>query len=301
MPRNKLRSMTGFGRASTNADGFKVAVEVRSVNQRYLRVGVKLHMQYASLEQRVREILESGGRRGQIDCSISIVDASGPASLAPDANLVGAYVKQWRDLAERLSIPGEIGIDTLAAMPQLFSADPTADAADRAWGAVETATREALQALDKMRGVEGERLSGELSSRIDTLEKGAKDIAPLAESARMEYAKKLKDRVESVLREFGTDTESVLTRPNLEREIAVYADRTDVSEEMERIGSHIEQFRSTLRAGSPAGRKLDFLTQELQREISTLGAKVGDAKAGCQAVEFKSELERIREQVQNIE
>ena len=111
----------------------------------------------------------------------------------------------------------------------------------------------------------------------------------------------VRERVEAVLKEFGTDLEAAVSRPNLEREIAVYADKTDVSEEMERIASHIDQFRATMRSGSPAGRKLDFLVQELQREISTLGAKVGDARAGCQAVELKSELEKIREQVQNID
>ena len=293
--------MTGFGRATASGEGVKVAVEIRSVNQRFLRIGIKLPPQFASLEQPVRELLETDRRRGQVDCIVSIENASAAASISPDPEAVKAYVEQWNAIARKLKLKGEIEVGTLAATPQLFTRDFDPKAAERAWVVVEKATKKALKALDQMRSVEGSKLCKELATRIDSLEAGARAIAPLAERARVEYAKKLKDRVETVLKEFGSDAESVVSRPNLEREIALYADRTDVSEEMQRIESHIDQFRATMQAGSPAGRKLDFLVQELQREISTLGAKVGDAKAGCQAVEFKSELEKIREQVQNVE
>jgi uncharacterized protein (TIGR00255 family) len=293
--------MTGFGRATVGADGYSVAVEVRSVNQRFLRVGLKLPQQFASLDQRAREVLESGGRRGQMDAVVSIEHAAVTARRAPNRDLVKAYVDDWRRIARDLDLPGEIDVGTLAGMPEIFSLDASGDVAEHAWPAVEKALRGALHALDEMRAVEGERLRQELVSRVDALQAGAQEIAPLAEGARLEFAKKLRERVESVLREFGSDADAVLTRPNLEREIAVYADRTDVSEEMQRIDSHIAQFRSTLLGGSPAGRKLDFLVQELQREIGTLSAKVGDAQAGCRAVEFKSELEKIREQVQNVD
>ena len=293
--------MTGFGRASVDADGVRASVEVRSVNQRFLRIGIKLPSAYSALEQRAREVLEAGKRRGQIDCVASISDGGTAGTALPSVERVKAYVERWRSITRALELPGEVDVGTLAAMPQMFVDEGGAEVVERAWEALKSALAGALEALDQMRAIEGERLRAELSSRVDTLDKGAREIAPLAEEARLEYARKLRERVEGVLREFGTDLEGAVSRPNLEREIAVYADRTDVSEEMQRIASHVDQFRSTLSGGSPAGRKLEFLVQELQREISTLGAKVGDARAGCQAVELKSELEKIREQVQNVE
>jgi len=294
-------SMTGFGRGAAAADGLNVSAEIRSVNQRFLRVNVKLPPQVASLEQRAREVLEAGGRRGQLDAAVVVEDSAGTSSAMPDPALVKAYVEEWRKIARALKLPGEVDVHTLAAMPQLFAREGASQAAERAWPAMQKALKAALKSLDEMRGVEGRKLGEDLAARLDRIEAGTKRAAESAGPARVEYAKRLRDRVEGVLKELGAPVDAAVTRPNLEREIALHADRTDVSEEVERIESHVAQFRSTLATGSPAGRKLEFLIQELQREIGTLGAKVASGEAGCQAVELKSELEKMREQVQNVE
>jgi len=297
----KLKSMTGFGRGVAKVGDVRVTVELRSVNQRFLRVAVRMVPHFASIEPRVRELLEGGALRGQIDAAVTIEDGGAASVARPDPALVREYVKAWRKIGRELNVQGEIDIGTLAAMPSLFASDPRDGASDKVWPAVEKAAAKALAALNRMREAEGRSLGQDLKGRIATLEQAAARIGKRAAGSKPEYAKKLTARIEELLAEIGTAGNGLVTRPNLEREIAFFADRTDVSEELERISSHIDQFRSTLAAGSPAGRKLEFLVQEFQREITTLGSKVADAEAGREAVDFKSELENIREQVQNLE
>jgi uncharacterized protein (TIGR00255 family) len=293
--------MTGFGRGVAKVGDVRSTVELRSVNQRFLRVGVRAAPHLAALEPRVRELLEAGALRGQIDAAITVEDGGTAPVARPDPALVREYVKAWRKVGRELRVQGDIELGTLAAMPALFVSHSHDEAAENARPAVEKATAKALAALNRMRETEGKSLGQDLKARIGTIEQAAARIGKRADAAKPEYAKKLKARVEELLAEIGAAGNGLLTRANLEREIAFFADRTDVSEELERIRSHIDQFRSALSEGSPAGRKLEFLVQEFQREITTLGSKVADAEAGREAVEFKSELEKIREQVQNLE
>ncbi len=296
--------MTGFGRGVAKAGGARVTVELRSVNQRFLRVGVKVPHALAALEPRVREIVTAGARRGQIDALVSLEDGAAGTVPVPDVRRVRRYVEAWRKIARELGLPGEPDVGTLAGMPELFACDEETTAAARARSAVEKAARGALRALDRMRTVEGRRLARDLLARTGHLVAAAKRIERRSKLSAPEQAGKLRARVKAIMAGAAFPKDA-LDPGALEREVALkscmLADRADVSEELERIASHTEQFRSTLSAGSPAGRKLDFLVQELQREITTLGAKVADARAGREAVEFRSELERMREQVQNIE
>ncbi len=301
MASDGITSMTGFGRGSANAEGIRAAVEIRSVNRRYLRVDVKIPPAAASLAPCLREIVESGVRRGQVDAMLRLDGVEALSLALPDAGLVRAYVEAWRRIGGELGLDGAIDVGTLAAMPGTFAAPGGDDLAERARPAAEAAAREALEALKKMRRAEGESLGRDLAARVDTLEATAGRIAARADDSKREHVRKLKERVESLLAEIGASVEESVLRPNLEREIVFHADRTDVSEELERTASHLDQFRAALDAGGPAGRKFEFIVQELQREISTLGAKVADAEAGREALEFKSELARIREQVQNVE
>ena len=293
--------MTGFGRGVAKLGDVRATVELRSVNQRFLRVGVRMPSHLAALEPRVREILEAGALRGQIDAAVTVEDGGVAAVARPDMTLVRGYVEAWREVGQRLGIQGDIELGTLAAMPSLFASSSHDEAAEKTRPAVEKATGKALAALNRMREAEGKSLGQDLKTRIGTLEQAAARIGTRAAAAKPDFAKKLKARVEELLAEISSAGNGLVTRANLEREIAFFADRTDVSEELERISSHIDQFRSGLAEGSPAGRKLEFLVQEFQREITTLGSKVADAEAGREAVEFKSELEKIREQVQNLE
>jgi uncharacterized protein (TIGR00255 family) len=295
--------MTGFGRGTGASDGVRAIVELRSVNQRHLRVSVKIPSRLSVLEPRVRELVvqqgEAGARRGQIEAFVDVKDTAGAGLALPDPGLVKAYVQAWRKMAKTLKLTGDVGVGTLAGMPGFFTVDPESAAAERSWAAVEEATKKALAAFDRMRGAEGKALARDLSTRIASIESSAKRLTEFAGKAKLRLAERLTGRVQALLEEMGSAER--VSRATLEREIAVLADRADVSEEFERVRSHIDQFRATLAAGSPTGRKLEFIVQELQREINTLGAKVSDSEAGREVVEFKSELERIREQVQNIE
>jgi len=297
--REKLKSMTGFGRATVRVDGVSAAVEIRGVNQRFLRIGVRVPAHLAVLEAPVREIVQKGPRRGQIDATVAVEDGLPGGALLPDARLVRAYVEAWRGVAEELGLPGHVDVGTLAAMPQMFAAERQTEAVDRARPAVEAAAAKALAAFERMRAVEGDGLGRALKRQLDKLDAMRRRIGSRAKASKGAFAAKLTERVNALLERIGA-SESV-SQANLEREIVLHADRTDVSEELQRIDSHIGQFRSTLAAGSPAGRKLEFLVQELQREITTLGAKIADAEAGREAVEFKAEIEKIREQIQNVE
>ena len=300
---NKISSMTGFGRGVCDSDGVHAIVELRSVNQRHLRVSVKLPPRLSVLEPRVRELVvqqgKAGARRGQIDAFVDVKDAARAGLALPDPKLVKAYVQAWRKMAKTLKLTGDVDVGTLAGMPGFFTVDPESTAAERSWEAVKEATKKALAAFDRMRGAEGSALARDLSKRIASIESNAGRLAGLAGKAKLRLAERLARRVQALLEETGSAER--VSRATLEREIAVIADRADVSEELERMRSHIDQFRATLAAGSPTGRKLEFIVQELQREINTLGAKVSDSEAGREVVEFKSELERIREQVQNVE
>jgi len=296
----RLNSMTGFGRGNASVRGVKVTVEIRGTNQRFLRVGVKLPARLSALEPRLRSLLEAGPRRGQIDAVATVEGFPADGELAPDLGLVRAYVEAWRKVGRALGLEGDIDLRTLAAMPQLFVSDPDSSAAEKAWPAVEAAARAGLEAFDRMRAAEGASLARDLRRRLERIGLAARRIAARCRVSQRLSAKRLRERVKALLGEMGSDAARV-SQTSLERELAILASRADVSEELERIESHIRQFRETLGAGSPAGRKLEFLLQELQREISTLGAKVSDAAAAREAVEFRAELEKMREQVQNVE
>lgn len=304
MAGDKVRSMTGFGRGEAKAGGVRATVEIRSVNQRFLRVAVRLPAYLAALEPRLRELIGAGARRGQIDAFVSVDDGARGGVPLPDKDRVREYVEAWRRIARDLKIPGELGIGVLAGQPLLFAAESEDAAAGGVWPAVEKAARTALRALDRMRAVEGGRLASDLLKRLKRIEAATGRIERRSGLSIAEHAGRLRARIKELLAEADLPS-GPIDEGSLEREIALrsctLADRADVSEEIERIRSHVDQFRGALSSGGPAGRKIEFLVQELQREITTLGAKVADAEAGREAVEFKSELERIREQVQNIE
>ncbi len=296
--------MTGFGRGTAARDGVHATVEIRSVNRRHLRISVKLPPQLSVLEPRVRELVlkgpsEEGTRRGQIDTFVTVSEDAGGGLALPDANLVGAYVEAWRKIAKELGLPGDVDVGTLAAMPGFFTGSPEGGAAERSWAAIEEATRKTLAAFDEMRAAEGAALARDLSERIGEIESRTNRLAELAAEAKLGLAERLFQRVQALLEEMGSAER--LSPTTLEREVALAVDRADVSEEISLLRAHSEQFRAALGAGSPTGRKLEFIVQELHREINTLGAKVSDAEASASVVELKSELEKIREQVQNVE
>jgi uncharacterized protein (TIGR00255 family) len=233
-----------------------------------------------------------------VDVSVAVEDPTSPAAL-PDARRVRAYVEAWRGIAREIGLEGDVDVATLAGLPNLFLSGRPDGAAERARGPVERALALALDAFERSRAAEGEGIAGDMRARLARMNELAASIAARAGEVRARCGARLLERVQSLLGELGSEVR--VSPGDLEREVAIQAARSDVSEELQRIGSHLAQFEAALAEGSPAGRKLDFLVQEIHREISTLGAKVADCAAAGEAIEFRSELEKVREQVQNVE
>jgi len=291
-----IRSMTGFGAGRGEAGGEAVSVELRSVNAKFCEVKPRLPRELAALELELVKTIKGRIHRGVIDAFVRR-EAGGERGTTPRADLALAagYAKALRELKDSLGLAGEPTVQDLAAMEGVISLGESAPDLESAAAALQRALAAALDALDVMRRREGEALARDLAARLDAIEKSAGDLsrqAPLQVQAARE---RLTARIAELTRGMPLDP------ARLAQEVALFADRTDVSEELTRLGSHLGQARGLIRSDAPAGRKLEFLVQEMNREINTIGSKSQDAGISAAVVELKAELERIREQVQNVE
>ena len=289
-----IRSMTGFGRATASADGADVTVEVRSLNGRYAEVSVRaprgLALHEADLQNRVKDALE----RGKINVSVQVQRAAEAVPMRVDAAAASAYRRLLDDLREAAGITEPVRLDDLLRFPDLLVADEREDDADALWTATESALAAALADLDRMRRQEGDALAADLRARLDAIETEL-DAVEAAAPARLDAARvALHERLADVLGDERVD------RDRLELEIALLADRLDVNEECVRLRSHLALFRDALAEGGAVGRRLNFLAQEFNREINTIASKANDPAIAHRAVTMKEELEKIREQVQNV-
>ncbi len=295
-----MRSMTGFGRAHFELGGVRHDVEIRSVNHRYLELRVRLPRALADLESAVRERTQAKLARGKVDVSVSAAEGSGPRlRLVVDAELVAAYA----DAAQRFTASGEasgsLGVGDLLQLPGVVRMLEPELASGEAEALLFSAVDSALAAIDAMRAAEGAALERELFSRLARVSELAQSLSGRASLVQEAVRERLRKRSAQLASETGLVDEARLTQ-----EIVIAADRLDVTEEIVRLASHVEQFRAICAQAGPAapvGRKLDFLMQELGREANTIGSKGGDAPIAHSIVDLKTELERIREQVQNVE
>ena len=291
-----IRSMTGFGAGRGEASGETVSVELRAVNAKFCEVKARLPRELAALEPELVKSIKSRISRGAVDVFVrrETTAARGPAPRA-DLALAAAYAKAFRDLKDSLGLAGEPSVQDLAAMDGVISLGEAAPDLESAAAALQHGLAAAIEALDVMRQREGEALARDLSARLDNVEKGAREVSRLAPLQIQAVRERLSTRIAEL-------TQGVPLDPaRLAQEVALFADRTDVAEELTRLGSHISQARGLIRSEAPAGRKLEFLVQELNREINTIGSKSQQAAIAAVVVELKSELERVREQVQNVE
>ena len=291
-----IRSMTGFGAGRGEAGGEALTVEVRSVNGKFCEVKPRLPRELASLETELVKAIKSRVSRGVLDVFVRRESASAKG-VAPqiDRALAAAYAKAFRDLKDELGLAGEPTVQDIAAMDGVVSlAESAADPAKLA-SALHSALGAALEALEDMRRREGEALARDLSTRFSTIETQAREVARLA-PLQVQAAR---DRLSARIAELTGGTP--LDPARLAQEVALFADRTDVAEELTRLASHIAQARGLIASDAPAGRKLEFLVQEVNREINTIGSKSQHADIAALVVNLKAELERVREQVQNVE
>jgi len=290
-----LRSMTGFGAGSASTKSWKVAVEMSSVNRKQLDVNLALPRNLMVLDALVQGIVRKVFSRGRISGIIRVEAGENTHSVALNESLAREYIETVRAVAKKLDLPDTLSAESLLRVKGLLDVQQADWDVEEVSVVVKKALEMALQNLEKMRVAEGKALAKDLRERVVLLEGYVKEIQMLSKNTPARYREKLLARIaEAKLGELANDDRIL-------KEIALFADRCDISEELVRLKSHLAQTRKLLRASEPVGRTLDFLCQELFREVNTIGSKANEVEITKQVVLFKTELERIREQVQNIE
>jgi uncharacterized protein (TIGR00255 family) len=290
-----MHSMTGYGRGQSMSKGTKVTAEIQSVNKRQTEILINLPTALTSLESDLRAKIDRSLHRGRIIVTIS---ASGPSAHhrpVVDANLAGLYLAQFKELQKALALPGEITIEMLLRSPGVISTAEQGSLDSSTRSAVDAALDLALEQLLLMRAKEGSNLHQELLRRIKSIGRALSKIRKLQPRVAKRYRALLFERIQKI------GLEITLDEDRLTKDVTFFAERSDFSEELSRLESHLEQFTETTNKQQAIGRTLEFISQELGRELNTLSAKANDAEISQLVVECKAELEKIREQVQNVE
>jgi len=291
-----LKSMTGFGRAEGETTLGKVVVETRSVNHRYCDINIKLPKRLTPFENRIKEAIRTEVSRGRIDIFLKL-DSLGEENvhLGVDLHLAEQYYQALQSLKESLHLKDKITLELVAGAKDVITAKEETGDLEPFWQEVLPILKQSFQDLDDMKRSEGEILSKDLQQRLERITHQLEEIKHLSPSRLEVYRNRLHERVRSLLG--GSDVDP----SRFQQEVALLAERTDITEEIVRAESHLTQFFTFLKAEEPVGRKMDFLLQEIHREVNTVSAKANDAEISQRVVEIKTELEKIREQVQNIE
>ena len=291
-----IKSMTGYGRCERIIGTKKITAELKSVNHRFSDYNIKVPRQYGFLEDRVRQFISKEVARGKIDVYVSI-ESCGEADKTVTVNkeLAGNYVEILRDLCETFSLKDDISVSTIASFTDIFRAEPKRDDEEEIWTAVSEVLADAVSSFISMRAREGERIERDLRERVTYMKSLANEIDKLSPMAVQVYKDKLYQKIKEVIDEREPDDTRILT------EVAIFADKVAVNEETVRLASHYDEFFTILDSNEPAGRKLDFLIQEINREVNTIGSKASDLEIAKLVVTLKGEIEKLREQIQNIE
>ena len=291
-----VKSMTGFGRAQEILEGREITVEVRSVNHRYFEFSSRVPRAHAYLEERLKSYVQKRISRGKVDALVTIVNLnSGDTDVQINHSLAKEYLDALRGMGEELGLPDDVTISSLARFGDIFVVRKTAEDADAVWALVEQVAKKALDAFVQMRQTEGVRMKEDILSRLSGIEEMVAKVEEQSPRTLEAYRARLTARMEEVLADTNVDHARIL------QEAALFADRIAVDEETVRLRSHIAQFRTILESPEAVGRKLDFLVQEMNRETNTIGSKAQDLEIAHVVVDIKSEIEKIREQIQNIE
>ena len=293
-----MKSMTGYGRGECAQDGFKITVELSSVNRKQSEILVSLPRELESLETRVRDVVNQRIARGRLNAKVTLHAGEGAAAAKAHINvpLAKAYARELGRLAKELRLPDNLNLDLLLRAPGVLQTDESLADAESFWPAIERSLSQALAALVKMREREGIHLAKDLHGRIDVMEKSVRRVQTVAPEMVERYREQLRERI----RKAGVEL-PVPDDERLLKEVIYFADRSDITEELTRLTSHFKQFDDCVKSKEPIGRTLDFLAQEMNREINTIGSKSLDSRISREVVVMKAELEKFREQVQNVE
>lgn len=291
-----VRSMTGYGRCEAVVDGREISVEMKSVNHRYFEVGTRITRGYNFLEEKLKKYLQTKISRGKVDVFLTIgVSENEAADVTVNHSLASGYIKALREIAEKYGLPDDITVSGVARYTDIFSVHKQAEDEEKLWNDILPVVDSALNDFIAMREAEGERMKEDVLSRAETIIKIVGEIEERSPQTVIEYKAKLTERINELLENSTVDEERIAT------EAAIFADKIAVDEETVRLRSHFAQMNDIMSSGGSIGRKLDFIVQEMNREANTIGSKVTDAELAHKVVDIKAELEKIREQIQNIE
>ena len=293
-----IRSMTGFGQACGEVDGVIYTVEIRSVNNRYFKTQIRLPDIMAFLEGEVEKQHRKNIQRGTINYSLRMKNVSGQALFDIDENTLGAYVQRLKELLPDGNSHCQIDLASMLSLPGIVQpAVPTEEQTERMRQTVLSLTQQALEQLSISRAEEGKSLQADLLANCDRIVEQLEAIRGRVNVVVQDYHDRLKDRVENLLAQAKLKLDENL----LVREVAIFAERSDIAEEVSRLGAHLQQFRDCCEKNGPAGRRLDFVTQEMLREANTIASKSADAAIAQSVIEIKCAIDRVKEQVQNVE
>jgi uncharacterized protein (TIGR00255 family) len=289
------KSMTGYGRGSGSSNGYGFTVEMRSVNHRYADLALRLPRELYSLEDRIRQIIQADVKRGRVEVSVSLDETpAGARSVKVNQDLAAAYYQALLQLSKHLDLPMDAGLNTLVGLPDIFCIRGVVLPEEVIWPSLEEALDEALSRLLQQREDEGGNLARDLRERCRQI----REMVRAAAGRSPEVKEECRLRLE---RKFSDFLSGQFEENRVLMECSLLVDRMGIDEELVRLESHLDSFEKTLVSQGPAGRKLDFIAQEMFREVNTIGSKAGDTQLAALVVDLKSELEKVREQIQNIE
>ncbi len=291
-----LKSMTGFGRERVMLDTKEIIVEIKSVNSRYYEFSAKYPRAYGYIEDKLKSLLAGKISRGKVEVSVSVFNRVGTdAEIEINEALARQYVDALRGAGDKLSLADDLTLTSIMRLNDIFTIKKTVEDEEEVWSQIKAVAEAALDKFIQMRTTEGGKMYDDISSRLDFIEKQVGEVEKLSPETTKAYMQKLTERIREIVEDRNIDDARVLT------EAAIFSEKTAVDEETVRLRSHIAQYRQLLQSSEPVGRKLDFLTQELNREVNTIGSKCQDLEITKIVVDLKSEIEKIREQIQNVE
>ena len=291
-----IKSMTGYGRAQEIVDGREITVEIRAVNHRFFEFSSRVPRAYAYLEEKLKSLLQGAIARGKVEAAVTVVTLEGESSdVQINHALAAQYLAALRGMGQDLGIQDDVTVSTIARFGDIFVVRRGQEDMDQVWEGARQVAEKALEGFLSMREVEGRRLREDLENRLAAMEELVSRVEEQSPRTVEAYRARLTQKMEEVLGQAGIDEQRILA------EAAIFADHIAVDEETVRLRSHIQGFREIMDAGQAMGRKLDFLVQEMNREANTIGSKGQDVEVARIVVELKSQIEKIREQIQNIE
>jgi uncharacterized protein (TIGR00255 family) len=288
--------MTAFGRGEAMADGYRFTVELRTLNHRFCDIRIKLPRRYTDFEEEIKRKLSAHFSRGRIELNVVADEALDKVQhLMVDTELAETYKRLLLDLKDKLGLEAGLSMDTLLYFRDIFVFREDEESRGQAWKVMETALDQGVKQCVHMRREEGTAIEVDFSERLNQLETLSREVESRAPLVFLDVRDRLQKRIEELL------GQGQLDESRLAQEVAILAEKSDITEEVIRFKSHIQQFRDLIKASGPRGRQLEFVLQEMHREINTVGSKANDVEIGQKVIQLKTELERFREQVQNVE